>query len=277
VLSTGSNFCVSVLMSVRNGLPHIEDAISSVLGQTQISLELIVVDDGSDDGTSTLLGNLASSDERLRVLHNEISLGLTRSLNRALSVATGRYVARIDHDDLWLERKLAQQVAYLDLHPEVGLLGTAYREADIRGRWKRDPLLPLCRTDTEIRDALYRFNPFFHSSILIRRELLVALGGYHEGYRYAQDYELWTRVLSRTQAATLPDVLCLRRVGDDNISYRRERAQRFNALRAKLAWARLNGFSPRLLIPLVRDLAIVLAPRWLKAAIRSRLHATTAT
>lgn len=271
-----ANIRVSVLIAVRNGIPHIKKAIDSVLAQTMRSLELIVVDDGSTDGTSDLLEQLARHDNRLRILNNPVSLGLTRCLNMALGPAIGQYVARIDHDDLWLDEKLAKQTSYLDMHPEVGLLGTAYREEDIRGCWSRTPLLPLCPIDADIRAALYCFNPFFHSSILIRRDLLISLGGYDERYRYAQDYALWVQVLRHTQAATLPEVLCLRRVGEANISFRKERAQRFNALRAKLTWAKHNGFSSRMLIPLLRDLAIILAPDWFKSAVRSRLHGSTA-
>lgn len=267
---------VSVLLAVRNGLPYVENAIASVLGQTMTSIELIVIDDGSEDGTGALLDDLAGRDGRLHVLRNPHSIGLTRSLNLALQAARGSYIARIDHDDLWLEQKLALQLDYLERNPQIGLLATAYREDDLAGRWTRIPLLPMCRTDVEIRTALYRFNPFFHSSILIRRGLLIALGGYDESYRYAQDYELWTRLLTCTQAATLPDVLCVRRVGNSNISYRKERAQRFNALRAKLAWARRNGFSRLLLLPLLRDLAVIFAPGRFKLAVRSRLHASKA-
>ena len=268
--------CASVLIAVRNGIPHVKEAIDSVLTQSMRSLELIVVDDGSTDGTSDILEQMARHDNRLQIIRNSISLGLTRCLNLALGCASGKYIARIDHDDLWLVEKLAKQTSYLDLHPEVALLGTAYREQDIGGRWSRTPLLPLCQTDAEIRAALYCFNPFFHSSILIRRDLLISLGGYDERYRYSQDYALWVQVLRHTQAATLPEVLCLRRVGEDNISFRKESAQRLNALRAKLTWAKHNGFSSRMLIPLLRDLAIIFAPGWFKSTVRARLHGSTA-
>lgn len=271
-----TNIRVSVLIAVRNGIPYIKEAIDSVLAQTMRSLELIVIDDGSTDGTSDLLEQLARRDNWLRILHNPVSLGLTRCLNLALGSASGKYIARIDHDDLWLDEKLAKQTSYLDLHPEVGLLGTAYREEDIGGSWSRMPLLPLCQTDFDIRAALYCFNPFFHSSILIRRDLLNSLGGYDEGYRYSQDYALWVQALRHTQAATLPEVLCLRRVGEDNISFRKERIQRFNALRSKLTWAKHNGFSSRMLVPLLRDLTIILSPWWFRSTVRTHLHESTA-
>lgn len=271
-----STVSVSILLSVRNGLPYLTEAVASVLAQCGPSLELIVIDDGSNDGSGAWLDTLSAQDGRVRVVHNNVPLGLTRCLNLALGYAIGKYVARIDHDDLWLDKKLAKQTSYLDLHPEVGLLGTTYREEDIGGCWSRRPLLPLCHTDADIRAALYCFNPFFHSSILIRRDLLTSLGGYDERYRYSQDYALWVQVLRQTQAAILPEVLCLRRVGEDNISFRKERAQRFNALRAKLTWAKHNGFSSRILIPLLRDLTIIVAPDWFKSTVRARLRGSTA-
>jgi glycosyltransferase involved in cell wall biosynthesis len=267
---------VSVLLAVRNGLPYLTEAVTSVLMQIGPSLELIAIDDCSDDGSGTWLNTLAAKDGRVRVVRNDVALGLTRSLNQALAMARGQYIARIDHDDLWLDDKLTKQASYLEQHPEVGLLGTAYLEEAISGCWSRPPLLPLCQTDAEIRAALYCFNPFLHSSIMIRRDLLISLGGYDEGYRYAQDYALWARVLKHTQAATLPEVLCLRRVGEANISFRKERAQRFNAMRAKLTWAKYNGPSPRILIPLLRDLAVFISPEWFRRAVRSGLHGPTA-
>jgi hypothetical protein len=132
--------------------------------------------------------------------------------------------------------------------------------------------MPLCQTDKEIREALYRFNPFFHSSIVARLEFINELGGYNERFVYAQDYELWVRLLHRTQAANLAETLCFRRTGDKNISVRKERAQRLNALKAKILWARLNGFKKEILPPVLRDLAVVLAPNAIKKFVRRGLR-----
>lgn len=248
------------------------EALSSVLQQSYQDIRLIVVDDSSVDQTRLVLNDFASSDSRVIVLSNNCSLGLTKSLNKALDVAVTPWIARIDHDDVWHPEKLSRQMNFLASNPEIDLLGTAYKEMDEDGGNLRNAVLPLCRTDKEIRKALYQFNPFFHSSIVARRDIVQELGGYNERFVYAQDYELWVRLLHRTQAAILPVVLCYRRVGDDNISVRKERTQRFNALKAKILWARLNGVKKDVFLPALRDISVVLAPDTVKKLVRCRLH-----
>ena len=263
---------ISVVLCVKNGCPYITQAITSVINQNYKNFELILINDASSDGTLDLIREIQSKDDRVVLVNNDKSIGLTKSLNVGLKAAKGIFVARIDHDDLWLKDKLSRQLEAFELDDGILLVATAYEEEDLFGRWRRTPILPVCVSDKEIRQVLYRFNPFFHSSIMIRRSTLEQLGGYDESYRYAQDYELWTRVLKCGRAVTLPQVLCIRRMGDGNISLRKERAQRFNALRAKLAWCARNGASWRVVVPVLRDLMVIITPSWLKAAVRRQMH-----
>jgi len=263
---------VSILLCVRNGMPYLRDAVNSVLEQTGPLFELIAVDDGSIDESLNWLEQLAFKDKRLVVVRNYSSRGLTYSLNKALAIARGKYIARIDHDDIWLSEKLIRQVEFLDNHDDLVLVATAYKEADTFKGWKRNPILPICTNDSEIRLALYKYNPFCHSSIIVRRSILNSINGYDESFKYAQDYELWTRVLTLGRAITLPEVLCIRRVGENNISTVKERAQRFNALRAKIYWCVRSHFSLRVLLPVFNDIIIILSPTWLKNSIRKLMH-----
>ncbi len=262
----------SVLMAVRNGMPHLAKAVTSVLNQTGPTLELIIIDDGSTDAGVCWLADFSEKDDRVRIIRNDESRGLTCSLNQALRVARGRYIARIDHDDFWLPGKLARQLEVFEQNAELVLVATAYREEDLDNCWQRPSILPASVTDIEIRQTLYCFNPFFHSSIMFRREVIDRIGGYNENYRFAQDYEMWTRILTCGRGHTIPDVLCVRRVGEENISIRKERAQRFNALRAKFAWCSRNGLSWRVITPALRDLLIVFLPGSIKTMVRARLH-----
>src|SRR5258705_775698 len=111
---------VSVLLPVWNGERHLAAAIESVLGQSFTDFELLIVDDGSTDGSAALIRRYG--DERIRLFENEKNLGVTRSLNLGLAQARGRYVARMDADDLSAPERLARQVAFLDSHPEVALV-----------------------------------------------------------------------------------------------------------------------------------------------------------
>lgn len=225
---------LSVLMSVRNGEGWVAEAVESVLGQTFSDFEFIVVNDGSTDRTGAILDG--HGDPRLKVLH-EPRAGLTCSLNRALRLATAPLVARMDADDVALPERLARQLAFLEAHPDVGLLGTGCHEISPLGEVLRTIAPP--RDDPTIRRALIRENPFVHSSVMMRREALEAAGPYDESLPVAQDYDLWLRMSRVTRMANLPEPLILRRLTPGRISsvrdtprLRAEVAAKFRALRS---------------------------------------------
>jgi glycosyltransferase involved in cell wall biosynthesis len=200
-------------MSVHNGMPWLAEAVQSVLGQSVADLELVIVDDGSTDGTADFLAGL--DDPRVEILRQP-QAGLTRALNRALARARGALVARLDADDVTAPDRLARQLAFLDAHPEVGLLGTGAREVDAGGREVRVVRPPA--GDGDLRRALIRENPFVHSSVMLRRELVQRVGGYDERLAVAQDYDLWLRLAHHTRLATLPEPLVTRRLVPGRVS-----------------------------------------------------------
>ncbi len=233
---------VSALMGVRDGVPWVWDAVESLLAQTAPDLEVIVVDDGSTDGTPDLLR--AIPDPRLRV-ERQPPAGLTRALNRALGLARAPLLARLDADDLALPERLARQQAFLAAHPEVGLLGTGAREVDAGGREVARVTPPA--DDAGIRRALIRRNPFVHSSVVMRRAAVERVAGYDERLPVAQDYELWMRLSRVTRLANLPEPLVIRRLLPGRVSARRE-ADRL-AAEARVQWrARALGRLP-LVVP----------------------------
>ena len=208
---------VSVLMAAHDGAQWIAQAVASVLAQSAGDLELIVIDDGSTDATPDLLAGVR--DSRLRV-ERQARAGLTRSLNRALALARGPLVARLDADDWALPERLQRQRAFLDAYPAVGLLGTAAREVDAAGRLLTTLTPPA--DDAGLRRALIRYNPFVHSSIVARRALLGRAGGYDERLPVAQDYDLWMRLSRLTRLANLAEPLVVRRRLPDAVSVQRE-------------------------------------------------------
>jgi glycosyltransferase involved in cell wall biosynthesis len=194
---------LSVIMSVYNGEKFVEDAMSCILQQTFQDFEFIVVDNGSSDGTASLLGTY--DDSRIRVVHLAANQSLTRALNIALSQAKGRYIARQDVDDISLPTRFAKQMEYLERHPEVALLGTwaEFISADgARMRLHRPP-----KMHGDIVRASVRYNPFVHSSVLFKRDLVMEMGCYPEDYVYAQDFALWLRLMRKYQVAILPEIL----------------------------------------------------------------------
>jgi glycosyltransferase involved in cell wall biosynthesis len=191
---------VTVLLAVFNGAPLLRASIGSILAQSFADLELLVVDDGSTDETGKILNEC--KDGRLRVLKNERNLGLTRSLNRGLGEARGKFVARQDADDFSMPRRLEKQVGFLCRHPEVQLLGTCAWRTDSEGRITGPNDLP--GTHDAIRWASVTDNPFLHTSVMFRREIVLGrFGGYNERYTICQDFELWNRIAARHPVANL--------------------------------------------------------------------------
>lgn len=254
---------VTVLMSVHNGRAFLPAALDCILGQTLTDLEFIVIDDGSTDDTWELIQARAAGDPRLRPVRNPANLGLTRSLNRGLALARGRYLARQDVDDESRPERLAQQAAFLEAHPAVVLLGTWAERMDGAGRaipgLGREPA-----TDRAIRRKMLLANAFFHTSVMLRRQVLTDHGlAYDPGLPFAQDYDLWSRLLAHGQGANLPQPLVCFRTHPGQISAARAGEQR--AVADRVAWANLaraglaDEFSPAQ-AALMRRLAIETPP-----------------
>jgi glycosyltransferase involved in cell wall biosynthesis len=206
--------CVSVVMPVYNGEPYLREAIESILNQTFTDFEFIIVNDGSTDRTAEILTTYAAQDHRIRLVRNERNLGLIKTLNKGGALAQGKYIARHDADDISLPERLARQVDYLEQHPEVGILGTAYYRMFTDGQHSlRQPPL----TDTEIRWRLLFGNIWCHPSMMFRRHLLTKGEPIYNNFFHAEDYELWLRLLKRTRAATLPVPLVEYRVHERSI------------------------------------------------------------
>ena len=219
-----SNPKVTVLMSVYNRSEYLREAIDSILSQTLMSFEFIIIDDGSTDGTWDILTEYADQDQRISLVQNRENLGLSKSLNKGLVLAKGDYIARQDADDVSLPERLATQIGCLEQQPSVGLLGTAYYSINSQGQQRALHLHP--ETDTEIRWQILFHNAFCHSSVMFRRESLKR-GNllYNETLPCSQDYELWSRMLQQTSAANLTIPLVEWRKSDGAISTTRHEEQ----------------------------------------------------
>jgi glycosyltransferase involved in cell wall biosynthesis len=196
---------VTVLMAVHNESRFIVDAINSLFRQTFVDFELLIVDDASTDSTPSIIAGF--TDARLRVIQNEHNLGLTASLNVGLGAAFARdYIARLDGDDVARPDRLAQQVAFLDSRPEIGIVGSSRLVVDEAGNLLYNAVA--LEADREIRWRMLLGNALAHPTVILRRSLLDAHHlRYDESFRTAQDYEMWTRLLMVTQAANLAEPL----------------------------------------------------------------------
>jgi glycosyltransferase involved in cell wall biosynthesis len=195
---------VSVVTTVYNGEPYFDRAIPSILQQNYQDFEFILVDDGSKDRTVDFLREVAARDSRVRIF-TPGRLGFAAAVNYGISQAKGEYIARQDFDDRSYPDRLARQAAYLDDHPEVGVVGAYYvRIDDQRGeRYVRMP-------PTEHRallSAMARYIPIAHTVVAFRRRVWEEAGGYPEVPNLV-DLRFWLRVGKLGwQFATIPEVL----------------------------------------------------------------------
>lgn len=226
---------VSVICSVCNGEAYLEESLQSILHQTFGDFELLVVDDGSTDGTPALLEQTAARDPRVRVFRQETQ-GLTRTLNILLEKARGEYVARQDDDDVSWPERLARQVGFLDGHPRCAAVGSRYVSIDEKGRRIARSRVPV--SDAAIKRALLTHNVIAHSSALYRRKAVLAEGGYDTVYRTAQDYDLWCRLALKHELANLTTPLLSRRRHPGRIGVRHKAEQFRNRDRIREAFRR---------------------------------------
>ena len=209
---------VSVLMPVYNAERYVAEAVESILAQTFRDFEFIIVDDGSTDNSLAILRHYAEQDDRIRLVSRE-NKGLVVSLNEMIGLARGDLIARMDADDVALLERFALQVAYLNSHPEVICLGGRIREIDDRGRILAD--FPPIQGDSVIQENLLKgCNSFTHASVMMRRDPLLAVGGYRASMILAEDLDLWLRLGEVGRLENLPQVVVHYRVHRESVSSR---------------------------------------------------------
>lgn len=228
-------------MSVYNGESKLVESIESILSQTYTDFECIIVDDRSTDGTAGILADYAQKDTRVKIITNEINLGLTKSLNKAIKTATGVYIARMDAEDTSEPTRFAKQVAFLETHPEHGLVGSWVYLID-----ESSHKIGAMKYPTEhgvLKKFLIKHNPFVHSSIMMRRSVLDTAGLYDETWKYAQDYELFLRLSKYTKIANIGEHLASYRMSPQSITRQKNKEQVMFAIRARSKAIREGQYS----------------------------------
>lgn len=182
---------LSIIMAVHNESEHLEKALLSLQRQDFSDWELIIVDDASLDDSYAIIQKFSEEDARIKPMRNSRNLGLAASLNRALAVAEGALIARMDGDDQCFSSRLKLQVLFLQQNQKVDVLGAGAIDVTDSGQILGETYRHELHED--LVALIYRENPFIHPTIMARRKFFVELGGYDESLRRAQDYDLWLR------------------------------------------------------------------------------------
>jgi glycosyltransferase involved in cell wall biosynthesis len=257
---------ISVIMSVyKPNQKYLNEAIQSILNQTYKDFEFIIVNDGDN-----VTVNYGGFDPRIKVIHNEKNIGLTKSLNKALKEAKGEYIARIDADDISYPERFYEQVKYLNEHPKCVLVGTWVEIIDEQGKKLREVKHP-CENEV-IQRELIKYNPFFHSSIMFRKGIY-----YNDNFKYAQDYELYFRLTrswdsGKKELANIPLFLHQYRETSNSITSKKNREQIGYVIIAKVRAFLDNGYSLRDGIYLIKTCMTWLMPVRLKRLVKNVIY-----
>lgn len=192
---------VSVVMPVYNALPYLDVAVQSILDQKLCDFEFVIYDDGSTDGSAERLAYWASLDRRIKLVREEVNLGPAGSSNAAVRNSSGSIVARMDSDDIAYPDRLQVQCAILAEHADVGLVGSLGDVIDANGRPVHGP-----QPELLARNSIHK--PFPHTSMMFRRSLFDAIGGYRDECEYWEDFDFALRAARSTRILVVPRALC---------------------------------------------------------------------
>jgi glycosyltransferase involved in cell wall biosynthesis len=228
-------------MSIYNGKKFLSKSIKSVLNQTYTNYEFIIIDDASKDNSLELMNSYALKDNRIKVIKNKVNIGLTKSLNKGISVAQGEFIVRQDGDDFFLPNHLEKLLFFFNNNPEYAFCGV--NGFSIQN--KKD-LLNFFEFNDIRKNLLFR-NCFNHSGIVIRKKIFEKYGKYDETYRYGQDYELWCRLIYKygLKGANLKDGLIIRNMPIErflNKNIPKFIIQRVNSIRTKFRYLKYSQY-----------------------------------
>lgn len=219
-----SNPLVSVLIPCYNVEDYVVESVSSILKQTYKNLEIIIINDCSSDNTGSKLLELASKDSRIRIYNNETNLKLIQTLNKGVGLCNGKYIARMDADDISFPTRIEKQVSFLEQNIDYDIVGTMFYTFRT-GKSKRN-LYKNPKTYEELQAYLLFRSGICHPSVMIRKTLFSELGlKFEERYLHVEDYALWSKALYLTKLANLDEPLLYYRVHEYQISSLNEKKQ----------------------------------------------------
>lgn len=241
---------VSVIIPCYNSEKYVEQAVRSIMVQTYKNLEILITDDCSTDGSFAILQKLAKEDSRIKLFTNEHNQKIVRTLNALVERANGKYIARMDADDISLPKRIEKQVCFMEAHPDIAICGTNAWHINEKGKSIGKSTLP--NKIDDCRFFLKYFSTLYHPTLLILAAVLKQ-NLYSEYFCYAEDYELWIRLAYQhgLKLMNLQEKLFLYRLSDTQSSFTHHEKQinsvakiftTYNLLEEKSLQTHLNIF-----------------------------------
>jgi len=233
---------ISVLMPVYNGEKFLKEAIDSILNQSFKDFEFLIINDGSTDRSKKII--LSYQDQRIIFFENKKNLGVAKTLNRGLKLAKGKYIARMDADDISLPDRLKKQNEFMEKNHQVAVCGTWVK---LFGNKSHENEFWKSPGDFEsIKSLALFYSPVYHPTVLIRNETLKKYNlSYNPSFTYAEDYELWVRIMEKTKVVNLQEVLLFHRIHSKEAGKIYRQTQVKNANRIRLYQLNKLGIFPK--------------------------------
>ena len=213
-------------MPVYNGEKYLSEAIESILNQTFKDFEFLIINDGSTDSSREII--LSYDDYRIKLIENDNNIGLTKSLNKGIDIACGKYIARMDADDISMPERLEKQVDFMENHEDIAVCGSWFSVIDDKGNI-------LSEVKTQINHEFLFFelffkNPIGHATTIMRKSVIEHTGRYDPDYVVTQDYYLWFRIIeSGYKIHNIDRVLIYYRKHENMVSLVENNLQEVNA------------------------------------------------
>jgi glycosyltransferase involved in cell wall biosynthesis len=219
---------VSVVMSVYNGQTYLHEAIDSILNQSYTDFEFIIINDGSSDRSLSIIQSY--QDKRIIFIDNDGNKGLIYSLNKGIEIAKGKYIARMDADDISLSNRFLEQIIFLESNENVGVLGCNYIQFNEKSLIEYKSI----QSHDEILSYMLFNSSVVHPSLMIRKSILdLQPIIFDPAYKHAEDYELWSRLIFKTKFCNLNRTLFKYRIHKSQITsfYSKEQLESANNIR----------------------------------------------
>ena len=219
-----NNPLVSVIIPCYNAEKYIEQAVHSIINQTYKNLEIIVTDDRSIDRSFEILKKLEKEDSRIKLYRNETNLKIVKTLNNMIFQANGKYIARMDADDVSLPERIEKQVLFLEQNSDFSFCGTNAYHIDEHGKTIDKSVLPETFEDNKF--FLKFYSTFYHPTVMIRSDVYKK-NLYNQEFLYAEDYELWSRLIfeKNLKGSNLQNKLFLYRIFNNQSSEKHRKEQ----------------------------------------------------